>query len=714
MENGILEGKMICLKNNKNNNTNNISSNIDNNEIMNNINLDSSSKTDGKNNNNLNLNSNSKFNNSSSKENYLSDDKNNKNELESQTDFIKTVKEHNKNLNSFIDKLDDYNKYIKDEYKLNDNNFDKEKENETKVSFSNPFDEIKESTSRIFSKKFKSNNNDSSKLKKQVASHKNIDDSINLDIVHEEDIGNLKDQDLNTNKLSDVAENFKKIRKKPLLQNDKASRGLKSIPNKYLDSSLQSIEKDNMANKEANSVSKYEKEKSLKEKTDYKDNVKTEKTKKPKTLKIFSLILYISFIICLIGYSINFAAKQNVKSILGFNFSYINSEVLEPEIPKGSLAVNKIVESYTINEGDIITYLNPEIDKESQTAKVMNLYTNFEQTGKTAFSVEDKSFGSSISKFLGSKLTRNLVHEDMVIGKLTYSSLGLGKLLSWLNNNAIKILIVFVLLFVVNIILKRRINKKKDSKESVKELDEKPNIKNEAKNKKIAKLKNETISNNLNINEENNVNENNIAPQKPTKVAKIASLISNTLFVLVLVLLLIVAITYGGGENAKNIFGHSYLTVLSKSMEREIPKGSLVITKNNIPPEDIHVGDTITFMDPEKNGKIITHKVIEVYENYEETNSKAFKTQGVENNSPDKEPALAANVIGVVQFHIPYLGGVILAIAKFITKNIIFIGIMIALSIILSIALKAYLKDDSVEEENNTNNITEEESYIKN
>ena len=127
--------------------------------------------------------------------------------------------------------------------------------------------------------------------------------------------------------------------------------------------------------------------------------------------------------------------------------------------------------------------------------------------------------------------------------------------------------------------------------------------------------------------------------------------------------------------------GHAAFTVLTSSMEDTYPKGSLVVTKS-VEPQELQIGDDITYM-ISKNSSV-THRIIGIIENYQNTGQRAFETKGTMNENPDKEPAIAANVVGKVIFCSVLLG----RIAAFITKNWPF---MLFLMVVL-FALIAFLK----------------------
>ena len=132
----------------------------------------------------------------------------------------------------------------------------------------------------------------------------------------------------------------------------------------------------------------------------------------------------------------------------------------------------------------------------------------------------------------------------------------------------------------------------------------------------------------------------------------------------VMALLLLLALLFGavaGGE--KNSFRYSFFTVLSQSMYDEIPKGSLIVVRKT-DPQLLRVGDNITFK--RNRTTTVTHKVIEIHENYNDSGVRGFKTMGINNADPDTGIVYANSVIGVVSCCIPGLGFVL----AYISDNI--------------------------------------------
>lgn len=150
-----------------------------------------------------------------------------------------------------------------------------------------------------------------------------------------------------------------------------------------------------------------------------------------------------------------------------------------------------------------------------------------------------------------------------------------------------------------------------------------------------------------------------------------------------LAVVLTVYLTAGTGDGApRNVFGYSIFSVLTTSMESEIPKGSLVVTKK-VDQKTIQVGDDITFL--RKDETTVTHRVIAIYEDYQGSGMCGFQTKGVDNSMPDEEIVLATNVIGVVIGHVSLLGDWIAAITSHLWLVLIFMALLIATGFCLRI-----------------------------
>ncbi len=91
--------------------------------------------------------------------------------------------------------------------------------------------------------------------------------------------------------------------------------------------------------------------------------------------------------------------------------------------------------------------------------------------------------------------------------------------------------------------------------------------------------------------------------------------------------------------------------VLTGSMAPEITVGSLVVTRP-IEPEEVEVGDIITFRPVSVGENWITHRVIGIGQ----SSTLYFETKGDANTRADPFTVPAQNLVGIVSFHTPYWG----------------------------------------------------------
>jgi signal peptidase len=103
---------------------------------------------------------------------------------------------------------------------------------------------------------------------------------------------------------------------------------------------------------------------------------------------------------------------------------------------------------------------------------------------------------------------------------------------------------------------------------------------------------------------------------------------------------------------APSLFGGRSMTVLSGSMEPALHLGDIVID-SRVSPADVRVGDIVTFSDPERTGKLITHRVrrVRIAEGIAHVVTKGDNTNAVE-----RWDIPAAGSVGRVEYRVPLLG----------------------------------------------------------
>lgn len=119
---------------------------------------------------------------------------------------------------------------------------------------------------------------------------------------------------------------------------------------------------------------------------------------------------------------------------------------------------------------------------------------------------------------------------------------------------------------------------------------------------------------------------------------KIIKNTANSLFVLLILLILPITIP--------QLFGYSAYRVLSSSMDPTLPVGSLVYVQK-IKPSQLKTNDIVTFYS--QQSQIVTHRIVDKQGN-------DFVTKGDHNRDNDIMLLSASQIIGIVQYSIPYLG----------------------------------------------------------
>jgi len=102
------------------------------------------------------------------------------------------------------------------------------------------------------------------------------------------------------------------------------------------------------------------------------------------------------------------------------------------------------------------------------------------------------------------------------------------------------------------------------------------------------------------------------------------------------------------------LFGGQLQAVLSGSMSPTYPMGSLIVMAP-IDPADVEPGMAITFVDPLRSGRLVTHRVVSIAP----ADTLQFVTQGDANARPDPAPVPARMVRGRVLWHVRGLGTVL-------------------------------------------------------
>ncbi len=143
-------------------------------------------------------------------------------------------------------------------------------------------------------------------------------------------------------------------------------------------------------------------------------------------------------------------------------------------------------------------------------------------------------------------------------------------------------------------------------------------------------------------------------PKERSLLAWIGTALGGALLLLVaaLALLIIVLPAATGGQA---------LTVLTNSMAPGLPPGTLIVIRPT-DPEDVRLGDVLTYQIRSGSPEVVTHRVIERTTNTE-THELEFVTQGDNNAVPDDDPVREVQVRGTLWYSLPWLGYVNTALA---------------------------------------------------
>ena len=153
-------------------------------------------------------------------------------------------------------------------------------------------------------------------------------------------------------------------------------------------------------------------------------------------------------------------------------------------------------------------------------------------------------------------------------------------------------------------------------------------------------------------------------PQQPPKLKVVVKVrkgrrflraAAKAAFILLLVFINLTAFLFVQSKftgEAPNLFGRQLLSVLTGSMSPAIDAGSLILVRET-EPEEITVGEIITYRGSTINAPLTTHRVQRIEK---DGTGIRFITKGDRNNVSDALPISEERVLGVVEWDIPLLG----------------------------------------------------------
>ena len=174
---------------------------------------------------------------------------------------------------------------------------------------------------------------------------------------------------------------------------------------------------------------------------------------------------------------------------------------------------------------------------------------------------------------------------------------------------------------------------------------------------------------------------------------RVFSAISGFIFYAVMLLLVVAAFLIT--QNGKLPFTSDYhlYSVITSSMNSVYPKGSALVVKAT-DPNELVVGNDITFFSASTS--IITHRIVEIHEDFIGRGQRAFVTKGVDNPSPDRDYVQAHNVVGKVVFFVPGVGEFLWTLQSKLHMIIIFFIAGVGFSIFLNMTLGETLRERKI------------------
>lgn len=120
-----------------------------------------------------------------------------------------------------------------------------------------------------------------------------------------------------------------------------------------------------------------------------------------------------------------------------------------------------------------------------------------------------------------------------------------------------------------------------------------------------------------------------------------------------------------------SIFGYKPFVVLSGSMEAEIFKGDLAVTRE-VDIDTLQENDIVAFRDADNH--VVTHRIVKIVE---DSNGKKLITKGDNNSNNDSDMVNVKDVEGKYLFKLSGFGNVVLAMQEPVTLVIVLVLIAV-------------------------------------
>jgi len=140
-----------------------------------------------------------------------------------------------------------------------------------------------------------------------------------------------------------------------------------------------------------------------------------------------------------------------------------------------------------------------------------------------------------------------------------------------------------------------------------------------------------------------------------------------------------------------SIFGYKPFVVLSGSMETEIFKGDLVVTRE-VDAESLQKNDIVAFRDSENH--VVTHRVVDIVD---ENGEKRLVTKGDNNNNNDSDMVNVKDVEGKYLFKMSGFGNFVMIMQEPLTLVVVLVVILVAGGIWMMLGKNKLSKDEREE-----------------
>lgn len=139
-------------------------------------------------------------------------------------------------------------------------------------------------------------------------------------------------------------------------------------------------------------------------------------------------------------------------------------------------------------------------------------------------------------------------------------------------------------------------------------------------------------------------------------LGKILNIFLTVILILLVVLIAFIMFMRISGKTP-NIAGYMVFRVSTGSMEPDLMVGDVILSKSVDNPEDLKIGDVVTYQGIVGNykDKLITHEIVQ--EPYYDNGTCYVVTQGIANYESDP-PVPTENIVGIMVTKIPFINNV--------------------------------------------------------